>query len=111
MSFILNTDKMNTEEKKARRYLDDIGLKEGRSGYTYLLEIILFQLFNPSPILKSAIWHVSDKYGVSYRNVQNSIQYALKDLRQAGCELECKQIVIGCINYIRTTGDSNYEEV
>lgn len=93
---------MNDTEKKVRKYLGDIGIKEGLAGYTYLLDIILYQLEHPSPLLRDALISVADRYGITSRNVQNSIQYSLKDLKQVGCGKECKQIVIDCINYIRS---------
>lgn len=90
--------KMNSYEKKVRAYLKEQGLRNDLSGYQYLCDIILYLLVTPQRFVKKAMDEVAENNDTTYRNVQNSISYALK---QSNTSLDCKSLVFSCLEHIR----------
>ena len=71
------------------------------AGYTYLVEVVEYLLVNPTLQTKKAMESVGIKYHVSYRNVQNSIRYALKLAEGTPAGTDAKQLIFDCVTYVR----------
>lgn len=93
------TSVMTIEEKKIRQYLSSMGVRIDLAGYTYLVEVVEYLLANPALQTKRAMESVGIKYNVSYRNVQNSIRYALKVAEHRPADT--KQLIFDCVTYVR----------
>lgn len=93
---------IDEKEILIRQYLKNKGVKESLAGYIYLLDIILFLLNYPSPKLKESISFICNKYGITYRNVQNSIRYALKEQKINEKRIKNKQFIMECIDCVRS---------
>ena len=92
---------MTKEEKRIRQYLTTMGVRFDLAGYTYLVEVVEYLLKNPTLQTKIAMEAVGIIYHVSYRNVQNSIRYALKLAEHAPADTDAKQLIFDCVTYVR----------
>lgn len=92
---------MSKDEKKIRTYLSDMGVRYDLAGYTYLVEIIEYILTTPTLKTKKAIDSVGQKYGVSLKNVQNSIRYCLRNTERGDLKMDAKQVIFDCVMYVR----------
>lgn len=95
------TSAMTIEEKTIRQYLSTLGVRIDLAGYTYLVEVVEYLLANPTLQTKKAMESVGIKYHVSYRNVQNSIRYALKLAEGTPADTDAKQLIFDCVTYVR----------
>lgn len=95
------TSTMTREEKTIRQYVSSMGVRIDLAGYTYLVEVVEYLLANPTLQTKRAMESVGAKYSVSYRNVQNSIRYALRLADNAPQGADAKQLIFDCVTYVR----------
>ena len=92
---------MSKEEKIIRTYLSGMGVRYDLAGYTYLVEVIEYLLSTPTLQTKKAMESVGAKYGVSFKNVQNSIRYCLKTAEQLNTNKDAKQLIFDCVTHVR----------
>lgn len=95
------TSPVSKEEKIIRTYLSDIGVRYDLAGYTYLVEVIEYILSTPTLKTKTAMESVGRKYGVSFKNVQNSIRYCLKMAEHSSTNKDAKQLIFDCVIHVR----------
>ena len=92
---------MTKEEKTIRQYLSSMGVRIDLAGYTYLVEVVDYLLKHPTLQTKRAMESVGRKYDVSYKNVQNSIRYALKIAEHTPLDADVKQLIFDCVTFVR----------